>query len=69
MDPLERSLWKKGFRKFTSREGRIGDYGYLYLFTPILLFVNGQREPIFFGLTSQMPVVLDDFRSGACWQE
>lgn len=47
------------YRKFTTKEGLIGDYDYAYLFIPALPFlkVNKKKQP-FFGLDDEIPVVL-----------
>lgn len=46
-------------RKLTTREGLLGDYDYAYLFTPEIPFTKRppKTQP-FFGLNSEMPVVL-----------
>ena len=50
---------KRLFKKFTTKEGLIGDYDYLSLFMPSIPFVSKtHKEQPFFGLDSEMPVVL-----------
>ncbi|CAK9439916.1 uncharacterized protein LODBEIA_P40160 [Lodderomyces beijingensis] len=47
------------FRKWTTRDGLLGDYDYGYLFTPDIPFIT--KEPKvqpFFGLDSDMPILL-----------
>lgn len=50
---------KRVVRKFTTREGLLGDYDYAYLFTPEIPFTKKppKTQP-FFGLNSDMPIVL-----------
>lgn len=50
---------KRIVRKLTTREGLLGDYDYAYLFTPEIPFTKRppKTQP-FFGLNSEMPVVL-----------
>ncbi|TID22577.1 hypothetical protein CANINC_003352 [Pichia inconspicua] len=47
------------YRKFTTRDGLIGDYDYAYLFTPTLPFmkISKKKQP-FFGLNDEIPVLL-----------
>lgn len=66
------NMWKekmaKWRKKFTTKEGLVGDYDYAYLFTPTYPFrdyINRKRgiEPVvrdqpFFGLDAEVPVVL-----------
>lgn len=50
---------KRFVRKWTTKEGLLGDYDYTYLFVPDIPFMK--REPKtqpFFGLNTEMPVVL-----------
>ncbi|KAI5965894.1 uncharacterized protein KGF55_001258 [Candida pseudojiufengensis] len=58
MDKVTLTL-KKIVRKWTTRDGLIGDYDYKYLFTPDIPFLT--KEPKiqpFFGLDSDMPIIL-----------
>lgn len=53
------SFSKKLIRKFTTKEGLLGDYDYLYLFTPEVPFISKQsKTQPFFGLNSEIPVFL-----------
>ncbi|KAJ5225716.1 Purine permease [Penicillium chermesinum] len=46
-------------KKFTTREGLIGDYDYAHLFTPRLPFTKQKRKSApFFGLEDRVPVLL-----------
>ncbi|KAF9889663.1 hypothetical protein FE257_007171 [Aspergillus nanangensis] len=46
-------------RKFTTREGLLGNYDYVFLFRPNLPFMKKDpRPPPFFGLNEKIPVVL-----------
>lgn len=50
---------KKIVKKFTTRQGILGEYDYAYLFTPkIPYLVKGERPTMFFGLNSEMPLLL-----------
>lgn len=53
------TLMKRVVRKLTARKGLLGDYDYGYLFTPdIPLSKNPAKTQPFFGLNSEMPIVL-----------
>ncbi|KAF3987564.1 hypothetical protein FT662_03935 [Candidozyma haemuli var. vulneris] len=53
------TLAKRFWRKWTTREGLLGDYDYGYLFIPDVPFKKGQpKTQPFFGLNSSMPIVL-----------
>lgn len=54
-----RRMVKKSWRKWTTKEGLLGDYDYLYLFLPDIPFKSKvpKTQP-FFGLNSSMPIVL-----------
>lgn len=47
-------------RAFTTRQGLIGDYDYVFLFKPNIPFITrgGRSRSPFFGLNDRMPVVL-----------
>ncbi|KAI3406636.1 hypothetical protein KGF56_000482 [Candida oxycetoniae] len=50
---------KKIFRKWTTRNGLLGDYDYAYLFTPDIPFLSKEAKvQPFFGLDSEMPIFL-----------
>ncbi|QRG39334.1 hypothetical protein FDK38_003771 [Candidozyma auris] len=54
-----KTLGKRFWRKWTTREGLLGDYDYGYLFIPDMPFKKGQpKTQPFFGLNSSMPLVL-----------
>lgn len=55
----EKPFVRRVVRKFSTREGLLGDYDYGYLFTPEIPFTKKppKTQP-FFGLNSNMPVVL-----------
>lgn len=47
------------YKKFTTRDGLIGDYDYAYLFTPTLPFMKtSKKKQPFFGLNDDIPVLL-----------
>ncbi|CCE72787.1 Piso0_000381 [Millerozyma farinosa CBS 7064] len=54
-----RRMVKKSWRKWTTKEGLIGDYDYSYLFVPDIPFKSKvpKTQP-FFGLNSSMPILL-----------
>ncbi|EDK47482.1 purine permease [Lodderomyces elongisporus NRRL YB-4239] len=46
-------------RKWTTKDGLVGDYDYKYLFTPDIPFVSKEpKTQPFFGLNSDMPILL-----------
>ncbi|KAI5958619.1 hypothetical protein KGF57_002464 [Candida theae] len=50
---------KRIFRKWTTKDGILGDYDYKYLFTPEIPFVSREAKvQPFFGLKSDMPLLL-----------
>ena len=50
---------KRTYNKFTTRAGLIGDYDYAFLFKPKIPFATkGTNQTAFFGLNSNMPIVL-----------
>ncbi|KAH3681921.1 hypothetical protein WICPIJ_007117 [Wickerhamomyces pijperi] len=59
MDQVIKLRARQFVRKFTTKEGLLGDYDYKFLFTPTIPFMK-QEKPIqpFFGLNSDMPVFL-----------
>ncbi|OWB60203.1 hypothetical protein B5S31_g3004 [[Candida] boidinii] len=47
------------FKKWTTKEGLLGDYDYAYLFTPAIPFVAKEPKPQpFFGIDADMPLCL-----------
>ncbi|KUI56287.1 hypothetical protein VP1G_03645 [Cytospora mali] len=57
----EPSKWQYMKHYFTSREGWIGDYDYLYLITPNIWPLNKRykdHEPPFYGLNDEVPILL-----------
>ena len=53
------TFFQKVVKKFTTRDGLIGDYDYMHLFMPKIPFItHNTREQPFFGLDSEMPIVL-----------
>ena len=55
-----KSLGHRAFKKFTTKEGIVGDYNYAYLFTPKIPFVKSKKPQFqpFFSLNSKMPLLL-----------
>ncbi|KAK6200966.1 uric acid-xanthine permease [Scheffersomyces amazonensis] len=50
---------KRLIRKWTTKEGLLGDYDYSYLFVPdVPFFAKEPKTQPFFGLNSEMPIVL-----------
>ncbi|KAL2793054.1 permease family-domain-containing protein [Aspergillus keveii] len=59
MQPMSR--WQQWRHYWTSREGWIGDYDYLYLITPNIWPLNRKYkgvDPPFYGLNDQVPILL-----------
>ncbi|CEL05046.1 Putative Purine permease [Aspergillus calidoustus] len=59
MQPVSR--WQQWRHYWTSREGWIGDYDYLYLITPDIWPLNRKYkgvDPPFYGLNDQVPILL-----------
>lgn len=52
-------LPKRWLRKWTTRDGLLGDYDYMYLFMPDIPFISKEvnTQP-FFGLDTEMPILL-----------
>ncbi|KAF5116413.1 hypothetical protein DV454_001741 [Geotrichum candidum] len=50
----------RAFKKFTTKDGIVGDYNYAYLFTPKIPFVKSKKPQFqpFFSLNSKMPLLL-----------
>ncbi|GMM35395.1 hypothetical protein DASC09_027200 [Saccharomycopsis crataegensis] len=48
----------KLLKKFTTKDGLVGDYDYLYLFTPKIPFFSKDKIQPFFPLDAEMPVFL-----------
>ena len=46
------------FKKWTTKEGLLGDYDYAYLFTPTLPFLTQKKKQPFFGLNDDIPIFL-----------
>lgn len=54
-----KSTGKRFFKKWTTREGLLGDYDYAYLFIPQIPFISKEpKTQPFFGLNSEMPIIL-----------
>jgi NCS2 family nucleobase:cation symporter-2 len=54
-----KSTAKRVLRKWTTRDGLLGDYDYKYLFTPDIPFLTKEpKTQPFFGLDSEMPILL-----------
>lgn len=54
-----KSTIKRLVRKWTTKDGLLGDYDYKYLFTPDIPFLTKEpKTQPFFGLDSDMPVLL-----------
>ncbi|CDK28115.1 unnamed protein product [Kuraishia capsulata CBS 1993] len=50
---------RRVFKKWTTKEGVLGDYDYAYLFTPsIPFFTKKEKVQPFFGLNDEMPLAL-----------
>ncbi|KAI5960627.1 uncharacterized protein KGF55_004520 [Candida pseudojiufengensis] len=53
------STTKKIYRKWTTKEGLLGDFDYAYLFVPEIPFLSKEpKTQPFFGLNSNMPLIL-----------
>ncbi|ODQ66183.1 purine permease [Nadsonia fulvescens var. elongata DSM 6958] len=53
----DKSVWI--YKKFTTKEGLIGDYDYAYLFTPRIPFISKRSNSSpFFGINSDIPMFL-----------
>lgn len=57
----EASRWQRSWQYFTSRDGWLGDYDYVYLITPNIWPLNrayvAHQQP-FFGLNDRVPILL-----------
>lgn len=58
MSAIQKTL-KRMVRKWTTKDGLLGDYDYKYLFTPDIPFITKElKTQPFFGVDSDMPILL-----------
>ncbi|KAJ5317069.1 hypothetical protein N7508_001577 [Penicillium antarcticum] len=61
VSPVAETRWQYLYRYFTTREGWIGDYDYVYLVTPNIWPLNKKYkdyEAPFYGLNDEVPILL-----------
>ncbi|KAJ6072738.1 hypothetical protein N7467_010823 [Penicillium canescens] len=61
VSPVAETRWQYLYRYFTTREGWIGDYDYLYLVTPNIWPLNKKYNDYvapFYGLNDEVPILL-----------